>query len=416
MSLVPQRRRLLKRLALASAGAGLLAAGGWAALRPQLVNPCRAALPPRLAEHPAVLAAWEGIDPARAWDCHAHIAGTGDSGSGITTAAEMQSLLHPLQFAQRLFYLNAGCAHDAPGRVDQSYVERMHNLIDGLRPGVRLMLLAFDRAYDETGRALPERTAFHVPDEYAQGLARRFPNVFEWVCSVHPYRADAVDALDAAVAGGARAVKWLPSAMGMDPGSPRCDRFYAALARHDLPLITHAGEEKAVHGAGMSQAGNPLRLRRALDAGVRVVVAHCASIGEDDDFEKSSGRRPSFDLFARLMDSPRYVGRLFADISAITQRNRSLAVLRTILERSDWHPRLLNGSDYPLPGVLPLFSPAELAAAGMLDPALPPVLDEIQTHNPLLFDFVLKRHLHAGAQALPASVFHTRDFFLRRSS
>jgi len=88
-------------------------------------------------------------------------------------------------------------------------------------------------------------------------------------------------------------------------------------------------------------------------------------------------------------------------------------VLRTIIEHQDWHERLLNGSDYPLPGVVPLFSPRSLAKAGLLDSAAAPVLDEIQHHNPLLFDFMLKRHLRSGTQKFPHSVFHTRDFFNR---
>lgn len=418
MATDPVRRRFLVRLAAGGAGAAAFAAGGWGLLSPHLFNPCRAALPPELAAHPLVAAAWDGIDPPRVWDCHVHIAGTGDSGSGIRVAAEMHSLLHPVQFAQRLFYLNAGCVHDAPGRVDESYVERLRNLVEGLKPGVKLLLFAFDDVHDETGRAQPERSAFRVPDAYARGLAQRFPEVFEWVCSIHPYRPDAVDALAAAVAAGARAVKWLPSAMGIDPADPKCDAFYAALVRSGTPLITHAGEEKAVHGAGFADAGNPLKLRRALDAGVRVVVAHCASIGDDVDLDRGAAgpRLPSFELFARLLAEPRHGGRLFADISAITQRNRSLAVLRQIVAHDDWHPRLLNGSDYPLPGVLPLFSPRELSEAGLLAAEAAPVLDAIQQHNPLLFDFVLKRHLRVGGQRLSADIFHTRDFFLRRTT
>lgn len=406
----PLRRRLLR----AGAGALLLAALPAQARNP-LWNPCRAALPPHLAEHELVREAWLGIEPARVWDCHVHIAGTGDGGSGITTAPEMQSLLSPVQFAQRLFYLNAGCVHDAPGRVDQSYVERMHNLVDGLRKGAKLMLFAFERCHDEAGRPLPERTAFHVPNAYARSLAHDHPDYFEWVCSVHPYRGDAVAAVEEAAAAGARAVKWLPAAMGMDPASPRCDAFYDALARLDLPLISHAGEEKAVHGAGRAEYSNPLRLRRPLERGVRVVVAHCASIGSDVDLDRGADgpRLPSFELFARMMAEQRYASRLHADISAITQRNRSLAVLRAIVEREEWHGRLLNGSDYPLPGVLPLFSPRQLAAAGLLDRAAVKPLQAIQEHNPLLFDFVLKRHLHAGGRRLPTQVFHTRDFFQR---
>lgn len=408
MTTFSPRRRML----LATLGVGAL---GVVATRtvPRVWNPCHASIPADIARHPAIRAAWDGIDPSQVWDCHAHIAGTGDSGSGIAVSPEMESLLHPIQFAQRLFYLNAGCAHDAPGRVDQSYVERMHNLLDGMPTGVKLMLFAFDRVHDERGRALPKHSAFFVPNAYALQLARQYSNYFEWVASIHPYRIDAVTALEQAKQDGARAVKWLPPAMGIDPASPRCDEFYRALARLDLPLITHAGEEKAVHGAGRPEYGNPLRLRRALDAGVRVIIAHCASIGEDADLDNGGKRVGSFELFARMMDDAAYRAHLFTDISAITQRNRSIDVVRTIVERREWHGRLLNGSDYPLPGVMPLFAPTDFARAGLLSEELVSMLGELHAHNPLLFDFVLKRHLNAGGQRLPKEIFETRTFFDR---
>ncbi len=40
------------------------------------------------------------------------------------------------------------------------------------------------------------------------------------------------------------------------------------------------------------------------------------------------------------------------------------------------------------------------------------VLREIRRYNPLLFDFVLKRHLHAGDSRLHKSVFETRRMFV----
>ena len=400
-------------------GLGVAALGGLGGLGssalgkglPRVWNPCHAKVPPELAGHPAIAAAWQGINPANVWDCHVHIAGTGDSGSGVAISAEMDSLMHPVQFAQRLFYLNAGCAHNAPGRVDQSYVARMFNLVDGMPAGVKLMLFAFDHVHGEDGNALSERSAFHVPNAYARKLAQDSPRYFEWVASVHPYRRDAVAAIKEAHANGARAVKWLPSAMGIDPASPRCDDFYRTLARLGLPLIAHVGEEKAVHGAGQTGFGNPLKLRRPLDIGVRVVMAHCASIGEDADLDNGGRRIASFDLFARMMAAPAHRELLFADISAITPRNRSLQVVRAILERQDWHPRLLNGSDYPLPGVMPLFAPADFAKAGMLAEDLVPVLGELHAYNPLLFDLVLKRHLKSGGVGLPKQVFEARRFF-----
>ena len=404
----PSRRRWL------AAGLGLSACAGlgvWAA--PRLFNPCLATLPQPLAGHPLVRKAWAGLDPAMVWDCHAHLAGIGDGGSGVRVSERMNSLFHPLEYVQRIFYLNAGCAHEAPGRVDQSFVERLHNLMEGMAPGSKLMLLAFDQAYDAQGRARPEWTAFHVPDAYARRIAQAEPQWFEWVCSIHPYRPDAVDALDAAVAAGARAVKWLPPAMGIDPADAACDRFYDALARHRLPLITHAGEEKAVNGANMHAWGNPLRLRRALDRGVRVVMAHCASIGEDVDLDRGEHgpHVPSFELFARMMARPEHRELLFGDISAVVLRNRSDAVMRAIVRNRDWHPRLFYGSDYPLPGILPLVSPAALARAGLLAGDAVAPLEAIRDHNPLLFNFVLTRSLESDGIRFPASVFETRRFF-----
>jgi mannonate dehydratase len=38
--------------------------------------------------------------------------------------------------------------------------------------------------------------------------------------------------------------------------------------------------------APASRPGATLRLRRALDHGVRVVIAHCASLGEDQDEDR----------------------------------------------------------------------------------------------------------------------------------
>lgn len=402
-----RRRFVLGALGVAAvAGAGLMSAK-----MPRLWNPCIASLPARLADDPRVQSAWAGIDPAQAWDCHAHLAGVGDGGSGIVISEAMYSLLHPLQYAQRLFFLNAGCADAAPGRVDPRYVERMLELIEDMRPGFKMMLLALDWTHDEHGAPQRQRTALYVPNAYARDLARRYPRQFEWVASIHPYRADAVDALEQARAEGARAVKWLPPAMGIDPAASRCADYYRALARLDLPLITHAGEERAVHGANRPEFGNPLRLRHALDAGVRVVIAHCASLGKDADLDHGGRPIPSFELFTRMMDHPDHRQHLFADISAITQRNRAMRVIRAIIERVDWHPRLLNGSDYPLPGVMPLFSPAAFARAGLLDESAVPLLVELHAHNPLLFDFVLKRHLVSGSQSLSTGIFETRGFF-----
>ena len=357
-------------------------------------------------------AAWHGIDAARVWDSHSHLIGTGDSGSGIYVNPATDSLLNPGQYARRLFFLNAGCVHEASESVDRAYVERMRNLIDGLRSGAKLLLYAFERAYDERGEADAAHTIFHIPDGYARDVAKKDPDYFEWAASIHPYRGDAVDALEQAARQGARAVKWLPSAMGIDPASPKCDRFFEALKKADLPLVAHARRERAVLGREAHDFGNPLRLRRALDAGVRVVVAHCASIGEDRDLDRGANGPyvESFSLFARVFE--RYAN-CYGDVSAMTQVNRAGPARSRVIETDVLHAPLFNGADYPQPGVMPIFSVDYLVSLKLLDPAAAPVLREIRLHNPLLFDFVLKRSLRANGKALAARVFETREFFVR---
>lgn len=410
----PRRRRLL----LGGAGLAVLAGGGFAAGRPLLMNACHASLPDDPAVHALLQEAWEGLDPAKVWDMHVHLAGTGDSGGGIEISEKMQSPLRPWEYAQRLFYLNAGCAHGAPGQVDESYVARLQNLCADAPAGFRLLLFAFERAYDAAGRALPLEGSMYLPNDYARDVARREPSRFEWACSIHPLRADAVEALRAAAADGARAVKWLPPAMGIDPASPACDAFYATLAELGLPLITHVGEEMAVHGPGRPDWANPLRLRRALDHGVRVIAAHCGSLGSDIDTDRGRNgqpgpRVPTFDLFARLMDDTRYEGRLFSDISAITLINREPDVLRTLVERREWHDRLMFGSDYPLPGIVPLIPLAKLVRERLLGERAVPALDTLRHHNPILFDFALKRRLASRGRRFANTVFETRRHFDR---
>jgi uncharacterized protein len=168
-----------------------------------------------------------------------------------------------------------------------------------------------------------------------------------------------------------------------------------------------------VMGTDVQDYGNPLKLRRALDAGVRVVVAHCASLGEDRDLD-AGAQGPvveSIELFGRLMNEDRYAGRVYGDISAMTQSNRAGGSLARVLEREEWHARLLNGSDYPLPGLMPIFSVDYIVSLGLLEAAAAPVLTEIRRHNPLLFDFVLKRSLRRNGKRLAAGVFETRRFF-----
>jgi mannonate dehydratase len=408
-----------RRRFLAITPAILLALGGggwwlrdWLPTR-GVSNPCLSAIPSGLLGHPVVAGALEGLDLSRVWDAHVHLLGTGEApGDDVWINPVMESAWHPLQYLQKRFYLNASCVNDTQSGGDTAFLERLASLIDGPLSSSRVMLLAFDYNHDVLGRPQPEKSTFHIANRYAEAIASRHEG-FEWVCSVHPYREDAIEALSWCAEHGARAVKWLPPAMGMDPASSRCDRFYAALEELDLPLIAHGGKELAVQGGAHQEYGNPLRLKRALEHGVRVIVAHCASQGDGHDFRHGPNgpKASNFSLFMAMMREPAYEGLLFGDLSAITQVNRAEEALRSLLEADDLHGRLLNGSDYPLPGVVPLFSSGQLMRLGLIEPVVAETVFALQRYNPLLFDLVLKRNLRWQGRGFARQVFETADFF-----
>ncbi|MFZ5468544.1 MAG: amidohydrolase family protein [Myxococcota bacterium] len=343
--------------------------------------------------------AWGGLDPKRVLDAHVHIVGLGAGGTGCWVNEKMQRYFaYPLQYARFSIYRTAaGIEDDARG--DQQYVERLLSLIRQGPAHGRALIMAFDQVHDEEGKAQAELSELFTPNDYVLRLAKEHPDAFVPCASIHPYRRDAVSALEEAVRGGAVAVKWLPNAMRMDPSSPKCDAFYQKLAELQVPLITHAGEEKAVHAEEAQRFGNPLHLRRALDVGVKVVVAHCASLGQNPDLDaevKEGEARPwvdNFELFLRLMGEKKYEGQLFGDLSALPQFNRVGRPLTEMLKRPDLQARAINGSDYPLPAVNVLMQTSTLESQGYLNAPEREALNEIDQHNPLLFDFVMKRTL-----------------------
>jgi predicted TIM-barrel fold metal-dependent hydrolase len=351
--------------------------------------------------------AFDDIDPARLIDYHTHIAGIGNGTNGAFVNPKMRTWRHPFHRIKFQIYLSAGAVNDVE-RSDAQMVDRLTRLITNIEGHGRHRLLAFDKNYRRDGTTNLAKTEFYVPNEYVFDLAADHPDFFEPVISVNPYRPNALNELERGAQRGARMVKWLPNAMGIDPADELCDPFYRKMTELNLVLLSHGGEEKAVEAQEDQQFGNPLLLRRALDHGVKVVIAHCAGLGDNEDLDDPERQRvPNFDLFLRLMLEKRYEGLLFADISAMTQYNRIGRPLTTILQREDLHDRLVNGSDYPLPAVNLLIRTGALVRQGYITKDERACLNEIYDYNPLLFDFVLKRtmKLPGTERCLPAKVF-----------
>lgn len=394
------KRRLFTRRQLALAiGAGVIFGGARIGHR-RLARPS-APDGPLSADAQALIAkAWKGLDPARVLDSHVHIVGTGTGGTGCFVSQRMLSWTNPVDYFKYTLYEAAGGVEDS-AQCDAQYVERLVALMKDQKPHGRALIFAFDQLHDDSGRAMKEESEFFTPNEYVLGLAQKYPELFVPCVSIHPYRADAVEALEKSVEKGAIAVKWLPNAMNIDPSSPRCDAFYEAMARLKVALITHAGEEKAVHAEAMQRLGNPLHLRRALEHGVITIVAHCAALGENPDLDAKDSGAPwvdNFELFLRLMGEERWQGKLFGDVSALTTVNRVGQPLKRVLREAALQQRLINGSDYPLPAINVLMQTSVVASKGFLTARERELLNEIDQHNPLLFDFVMKRTLRLHEQ------------------
>jgi hypothetical protein len=341
------------------------------------------------------------------FDVHAHLVGLGAGGTGCRVNPSMRSFLHPVRRTVFSFLARAAGVRDLDA-ADADYVNRLRALVAEFPVPRRTLLLAFDAFHRPDGAVCGRRTEFFVPNDFALRLAKEHPDMFLPGVSVHPYRPDAVRELARCRERGARFVKWLPNAQGMDPADPACDPFYDALRERCMVLLCHTGKERAVRETAGEEPGNPLRLRRPLDRGVRVVMAHCANLGRSRDLDrKGAPLAPSFDLLLRVLDDPRYRRLAFADISAITLAERLPRPLATILDRPDLHDRLVDGSDYPIPGVRPALRLGPLVRHGFLATEDARELAALRPGNPLLFDYAVKRllrHPRTGAR-FPARLF-----------
>lgn len=351
-------------------------------------------------------AAFDDIDPARLVDFHTHIIAIGTSVKDAFVNPKMREGIN-LERLKFLIYASASAISNIDD-TDREYVARLIRLTRGTRRQGKYRILALDKHYNQDGSVNLAKTNIYVPNHYVVDLARQHSDLFLPVISVHPYRTDALEELDKWAKTGVKYVKWLPNAMGMDPASKSVEPFYRKMKEHNMILLSHAGEEQAVEAEEDQQLGNPLRLRKPLDMGVRVIVAHAASLGTCEDLDSREAKKANcFDLFLRLMDETKYAGLVFGEISAMLQFNRMPVPFSTLLKRQDLHSRLVNGSDYPLPAINALIRTRSLASDGFITSAEREALNDIYDYNPLLFDFVLKRTLRhpETQQKLAPSVF-----------
>ncbi|RJX18060.1 MAG: hypothetical protein C4575_11280 [Desulforudis sp.] len=196
----------------------------------------------------------------------------------------------------------------------------------------RAVVLAFDKACDESGNPVGE---FTCTNEFVSRLCGRSKKLL-FGASIHPYRKDALQTLQQCVEDGACLVKWLPSAQNIDPEDSRCHPFYEMLASSKVPLLCHTGNEHIL-GNRHSEFNDPLKLRTALRKGVKVIAAHCGA-------RLLLHERSYFDTWKRLALE---FENCYGDVSAFILPTR-VHLLKQLRNDRDLCSKVLFGSDYPV--------------------------------------------------------------------
>jgi hypothetical protein len=265
-------------------------------------------------------------------DVHVHLAALPDGENGCFISRKM--MRGPLF---RFLIWRLGMDVSRPAAANLAYVARLRKELDRSEKIGKAVLLGMDGVYDASGRLDGARTDFLISNSYVLRTAKENPERFLAGVSVNPQRRDALEEIDRCAAAGAALVKVLPNAQCFDPAEKRYLSFYRALARHKLPLLSHVGYEFSLVGRDQS-AGDPERLRMALDQGVCIIAAHGCSHG-------------LFFPEPHLKTATEFVRRyphFYIDASALTLPNRA-RMLFLLRRRPELHDRLLFGTDYPLP-------------------------------------------------------------------
>ena len=318
-------------------------------------------------------------------DMHCHTAGVGDGSSGCFVSKELRN-----NFRFNIYLKAFGVTlAEVEEKGDQLLIERLAKRVaESERVGAAI-ILAMDGVIGDDGKLARNRTEFFIPNEFVAKETAKYPNLF-FGASINPRRPDALERLQWAKVNGARLVKWLPSIQFIDPSDKSFEPFYRKLVELDLPLLTHAGQERSFTHA-RDELADPVRLELPLDLGVKVIVAHAASTGQNEGEEDID----------RLIGMLEAYPNLYSDISSMTQINKQ-GYLEKALSESRFEGKLLYGSDFPLintAAVSPWYFPLNLSREQMQN------ISAIE--NPWDRDVVLKEALGVPAKifAKPAEFF-----------
>ncbi len=249
--------------------------------------------------------------------------------------------------------------HLEPGvELDEILAEFYETHHFGEGPVERIVLLAFDAYHDDAGRrpAWPETrkqvgSDIYTSNSFVYDVCRQHPERFLFGASVHPYRENAVACVEEVFARGACLLKWIPLHQNIDIADARTFAVLRCCARLGLPILVHYSGEFTL--ATQHSEFRPiatlldvLRQLRREGAMPTAIVAHAATPVTPFG-ERRSHAALLEALLGEFADAP-----LYGDIAALTSWGK-VGFLRQIARRQDLHPKLVFGTDFPVPIALP---------------------------------------------------------------
>lgn len=300
------------------AGAGVLAAGGGAALwlthRP-----------------PAPLA---GVI-----DGHAHLFGD----AGWPPVHKQTCGLSSAQKANPSYGLLTKLLQLPPtGALNELYVEalvRQAREARGALGSFRVVLLAQDCRYTAAGEPDWVNSSVYVPNEHLFGVVARYPDLFIPCPSINPQRQDWEAELDYCLAQGTRVLKIHPPTQAVNPGDPQFSAFYRKCAEQGMRIMVHTGAEHSAPIASKT-LGDPRLLQLALDEGCTVIAAHTGT--------KAFFNPPAEDHFPDFVALSAKHPRLYADTAVLGSQFRWRCIPE-IVRTPSVLPRMIHASDWPFP-------------------------------------------------------------------
>ena len=252
-----------------------------------------------------------------------------------------------------------GADFDQSGTIDTNeYFKLIYESLNTSEEINGVVLLGLDAVYDPGSGKLDEvKTDLWVSNRFLAKKVRELNDrlmreiqpkkrgkKFLWGASVSPNRKDWAEELEFVVDDPNMVLmKLIPSVQHINLRDPKHKDYYESLAKRRIPLLCHVGPEYSFpEGIREKERDNFRFLDKALECGVTVIAAHCAT----PVFPIDKDETKEFYAFMKSANSGNKI-QLWGDTSAFSLLTR-IPILKEILDTfpPEW---LVHGSDFPIP-------------------------------------------------------------------